>query len=111
MSLTCPQRVQQQQTSALLRGKAASMAAWHLDASARVRVAVSMLVAQSRNFLQTSLTFRWSVGSTTLRMLSRSSFGTRLKGWKEVAMLWYFEQGSVCHMQSVKGNVLRSERQ
>ena len=58
VSLTRPQRVQQQQTRGLLRGKEASMAAWHFVASAKVRVVVSISMAQLLNALQTSLTWR-----------------------------------------------------
>ena len=52
-----------------------AMAAWHLAACARVRVVVSMVEAQLRDLLETSLTLRWSVALTMLDMMSRTSLG------------------------------------
>lgn len=89
VSFTRPQRVQQQQTNALLRGKVASMAAWQLVACTKVSVVVSIIEAQLRNLVETSLTLRWSVALTLLRIMSRISSGTLSKGLEGAAILWY----------------------
>ena len=56
------------------------MAAWQLVACAKVSVVVSIAEAQLRNLFETSLTLRWSVALTMLRMSRRISFGTLLIG-------------------------------